>query len=544
MKSDNIATRLQDNTSRYPGRAAIIYPGRNRSWEIITYKQLNERSHILALGLAALGLKPGMRAVLMTPPSIDFFALVFALLQTGVIPVMIDPAIGLRNVTACLVVAHPEVFFGSKLTHGIRCLFGWGKKSLLLNLSIENVIRAGESAAEISFPGQLPESEAAIIYTSGSTGLPKGVMFSLANLAAQVDMLSRTLHLSGNEIDLPAFPLFALIDCLLGVTAVIPQMHFPRPARVDPAKMVAAIQAHQVDTMFVSPAALDRLARYGQKYQITLPSLKQVITAGAPAPVTVQEMFRQMLADKANLYGIYGSTETLPVSIVDSLEVLNETRYLTERGAGICIGRAVDGAEVRIIPIGNEPIQKWDETLILPVGKIGEITVEGPAVTNTYIGQEKANLLAKIKGEDGKVIHRMGDVGYFDEKGRLWYCGRKSHMVVTTTGTLFTEAIEGIFNAHPLVFRTALIGVAKPGTLRLAQNDQGTEPVLWVELIHSARNADQNKIRAELLQVAQDHQATQEIRTVLFHHSFPTDVRHNSKIIREKLAALAQSRLR
>ena len=67
----------------------------------------------------------------------------------------------------------------------------------------------------------------------------------------------------------------------------------------------------------------------------------------------------------------------------------------------------------------------------------------------------------------------MGDVGYFDEQGRLWYCGRKSHRVITNDDVLFTEQIEGIFNAHPLVYRTALVGVNK-------------EPVLWIELEQNA----------------------------------------------------------
>jgi olefin beta-lactone synthetase len=535
----SLTSRLQENASRFPDKPVFIYQDRRGSWQTVTYRQLNERSRLMARGIAALGIQPGMRAVLMTPPSIDFFALALALLGAGVVSVMIDPGIGLRSVTTCLAAAQPEVYFGSALTHMIRRLFGWGQQSLRLNLSTADVARAGSYASTAAFaadpvlPVLVPESEAAIVYTSGSTGLPKGAVFSHANFAAQMDMLVQGLDLQGDEIDLPAFPLFALIDCLLGVTAIIPDMRFPRPAQVDPALLITAIQTQHVDTMFASPAALDRLARYAIKHQITLPGLKRVITAGAPAPTAVQEMFHRLLVPEAKLVGVYGSTETLPVTLIDSREVLNETRYLSDQGAGVCIGRPANGAQVRVITISDEVIPQWRESLQLPVGEVGEITVKGGAVTESYVGQEQATVLAKIRDTDGKIIHRMGDLGYFDAQGRLWYCGRKSHRVVTAGGTLFTEKLEGIFNAHPRVYRSALVGVQRAGF---------SEPVLWVELNSTSHRADPNQVSTELLELAKGHAAAQHIKTFLFHRHFPTDIRHNSKIIREKLAELARKR--
>ncbi len=69
----------------------------------------------------------------------------------------------------------------------------------------------------------------------------------------------------------------------------------------------------------------------------------------------------------------------------------------------------------------------------------------------------------------------MGDVGYRDNQGRIWFCARKAHRVVTATPggeTLFTIPCEAVFNTHPAVFRTALVGVGSPGAMR---------PVLCVE---------------------------------------------------------------
>jgi acyl-coenzyme A synthetase/AMP-(fatty) acid ligase len=181
-----------------------------------------------------------------------------------------------------------------------------------------------------------------------------------------------------------------------------------------------------------------------------------------------------------------------------------------------------------VIGISDSAIRQWEDSLEVDPNVVGEITVQGAAVTGSYIAREGSNQLAKI--HDGhQIIHRMGDVGYFDEQGRLWYCGRKSHRVITKDDVLFTEQIEGIFNIHPLVFRTALVGV-------------NGEPVLWVELKMGVRE-NKDKIKDRLIDLAKEHPQASRIRKFLFMKKFPTDVRHNSKIIREELTILAKKRL-
>jgi olefin beta-lactone synthetase len=525
-----LTTRLQCNAEHFPDKPAFIFPGRKSAWDSIPYRQLAEKSELFARGLSALGIQPGMRAALMAPPSIDLFALVYALLRCGIVPVMVDPSIGLRNVTPCLAEVAPQIYIGSPLTQALRLLFGWGRASLKLTLTLAEIARAGANAslpAPVEFD---PQSEAAIVYTSGSTGLPKGAVYSVDNFAAQLEILSEALTLRGDEIALPAAPLFAIISCLLGVTSIIPEMHFPSPAKIDPAKTIAAIQTHGCNIMFASPAALARLARFGTARGITVDGLKKVITAGAPAPVAVQKQFIRLLPPEGELYSIYGATEALPVSIVNSREILSDTCHLSAQGAGVCIGRPVKGMQVQILPVSDEALTAAED---LRRGGTGEIAVCGRAVTTRYVGREDINRLAKICKEDGVIIHRMGDLGYFDEKGRLWYCGRKSQRVITSTGTLFTEPVEGIFNAHPTVYRSALVGVEKEGV---------TEAWLWVELDPASRGMDRKKLRAELLGLAKSHTMTRTVQTILFHPAFPTDVRHNSKIIREKLALEASRR--
>jgi acyl-CoA synthetase (AMP-forming)/AMP-acid ligase II len=515
--------RLEANAKRHPGKPALIHCDR-RAWKMVTYSELLESSNRFARGLQACRIDHGMRAALMTPPSADFFALAFALLKTGVIPVIVDPAIGLKKVRECLKEAQPDVFIGNGLTHILRLLFGWGRGSIKHNLTLRKIEK--QSSKGMNLDLQIAnDAPAAIVYTSGSTGLPKGAVYTQGNFAAQLDLLQNTFDIKRDEIDLPAFPLYVIIDTLLGVTSVIPDMHFPVPGKTDPQKVLNAIRKFGITNMFASPIVLDILATHVENIKLT--SLKRVITAGAPASFQVQDKFKELLPEDGHLHGIYGATEALPIARVDSDEVLNE-REKTARGAGICLGRPIPGMSVRVIRITDEPITRWDDSLQLGVNVVGEITVQGAAVTRAYISKGDANRLGKIHCGN-EIVHRMGDVGYFDEQGRLWYCGRKSQRVETDRSIFFTDQIEGIFNAHSQVHRTALVRA-------------GDQPVLWVELQND--RTDREKVRRELIKLAQDHPQASQIRTFLFTREFPTDVRHNSKIIREELAALAARRLK
>jgi len=524
----NITSRLELIAQAQPAKPAFIFfSARDKRWETVTFQQLADSTQRFASGLLAGGVTPGMTAALLTPPSADFFALAFAMLKVGVVPIILDPAIGLKKIGECLTESKPDIFIGNGLTHALRVIFGWGKNSVKHNLTIGKV-KGRRSKVKIlttdHFP--LPTNFAAIIYTSGSTGLPKGVLYTHANLAAQLDMLVETFNIAPDEIDLPAFPLYALIDALIGVTSVIPDITFPVPGKTDPEKVIAAIRKFNVTNMFASPVVLDILAKFQQQAVGVqkLQSLKRIITAGAPATIQLQEDFRKLLNDETDLFGIYGATEVLPISKVESREIF-DVKNKSAKGAGVCLGKPVNGTKVRVIQISASAIEQWQDSLEMKPNVVGEITVQGGAVTESYIAREESNRLSKIHDGD-LVIHRMGDVGYFDELGRLWYCGRKSQRVTSNDDVLFTEQIEGIFNVHPLVFRTALVGV-------------DGEPVLWVELKKGVR-ANKDKIKNELIELAKAHPQAVKIKVFLFMKKFPTDVRHNSKIIREELAARAK----
>ncbi|MBI2539415.1 MAG: AMP-binding protein, partial [Deltaproteobacteria bacterium] len=210
---------------------------------------------------------------------------------------------------------------------------------------------------------------------------------------------------------------------------------------------------------------------------------------------------------------------------------------LSNQGAGICVGRALPGVTLKIIKIVDEVIPEWSEGLVLPDGEIGEIVVKGAVVTREYYKRKEQTALAKIR-EGDQIWHRMGDAGHLDNEGRLWFCGRKAHRVVAQTKTLFTVQCEAIFNQHPDVFRSALVGIGPRSSQR---------PVIIVEPKSGkvpTRVKDAERFAQELLDLGSRSELTRDIKDILFHPGFPVDFRHNAKIIREKLAVWAEDRIR
>jgi acyl-CoA synthetase (AMP-forming)/AMP-acid ligase II len=244
---------------------------------------------------------------------------------------------------------------------------------------------------------------------------------------------------------------------------------------------------------------------------------------------------KQAIHPAGEIHTPYGATEALPVASISASEVLGETAASSRAGAGTCVGHRFPGIEWKVIRISDGPIGQLDEIDELPTGQIGELLVTGPVVTRQYVTRVDANSLHKVRDGD-RVWHRMGDVGYLDERDRFWFCGRKSQRVITDQATLYTIPCEAIFNQHPRVYRSALVGVGPPRQQR---------PVVIVELWpdQQTKSADDERgLVGELLDMGARFPHTQGIRDVLIHRSLPVDIRHNAKIFREQLAVWASER--
>lgn len=573
--TSNIASHLAVMADRQPDRPAVLFPARRDAQGVhytqYTFRELDTVSSQMARGFERIGIRRGTRTALLVPPSLDFFALTFALFKVGAVPVLIDPGIGLGNFANCLAEAESQAFIGIPKAQAARVLLGWapsvsipvtvGARWFWGGHTLKQVRALGAQGEPFCPAAPEPDETAAILFTSGSTGPPKGVVYTHEIFTAQVEHIRALYGIQPGEMDLPTFPLFALFGPALGMAAVIPEMDPTRPAEADPVKLIEAIERFGVTNMFGSPAVINRLGRHGEAHGVKLPTLRRAISAGAPVPAKALARFAAMLPSGAQVFTPYGATECLPVASIGSDEILGETRAQTELGKGVCVGKPVPGLTVKIIRITDEAIAAWSDDLELPRGEIGEIAVQAPHATRSYFNRPAATARAKIPAADGKFFHRMGDVGYLDERGRIWFCGRKSHRVVTKTGTHFTIPCEAIFNTHPAVFRSALVGVPPVAALcerRAAESgkppDGGhrpplqegravLEPVICIELEADARAQPETRLREELLALAAKFPHTQAIRTVLFHPAFPVDIRHNAKIFREKLAVWAKEQL-
>ena len=475
----------------------------------------------------------------MVRPTPEFFLLMFALFKVGAIPVLVDPGIDKRALKQCLDEAAPEAFIGIPLAMIAKALLGWAKSSKtrittgtrawLADATLAQIERDGHDAGPQLADTQ-PDDVAAILFTSGSTGVPKGVVYRHRHFVAQIAMLGDAFGIQPGGIDLPTFPPFALFDPALGLTSIIPDMDPTQPAKADPRKLHAAIAGFGVNQLFGSPALMRVLAEHGE----ALPTLRRVTSAGAPVPANVVARMLELLPVNAQFWTPYGATECLPVAVIEGRELLS-LRMRTEHGAGTCVGRPVAGNTVRIIGIDDKAIEHWNDAREVGVGHVGEITVAGPSATDSYFNRDAATMLAKIRealpGGSERIVHRMGDLGYFDSEGLLWFCGRKmQRVVVDAITTLCTEQVEPVFNTHPAIARSALVGIGPKGA---------QDAVLCYELkpgIGRVRRERHDELRA----IGKLFPHTARINTFLHYpKSFPVDIRHNAKISREVLAAWA-----
>jgi acyl-CoA synthetase (AMP-forming)/AMP-acid ligase II len=311
-------------------------------------------------------------------------------------------------------------------------------------------------------------------------------------------------------------------------------MDATKPAKADPVKILEAINDNGATSMFGSPALVDTLSRYGAANNIKMPSINKVLSCGAPARNDILNRVHKMLVGDAQVYTPYGATESLPVASIGSKAILVETAEETANGGGTCVGIPISHVDVKIIKITDEPIENWENVEFCNPNEIGEITVKGPIVTKKYYKRDESTKLAKIK-EGNQIWHRMGDVGRIDEKGRLWFCGRKTHRVEAENEVFFTIPCERIFNQHKRVFRTALAGVGPKG--------QQT-PVICVELEANDSGENISGLFSELKEMGAKFEHTKNIKHFLIHSGFPVDIRHNAKIGREKLSEWATQQIR
>jgi olefin beta-lactone synthetase len=517
--------------------------GRSRT---VSWRALASRTDELARGLLAIGVAPGDRVAVLVPPGADLTAVLYACLRIGAVVVVADAGLGLVALSRAVTAAEPVAVIGIERALLAAKALRWaptlvaagpvnrrlaralGVRATLVELAELGAAAGAADSEALEWPEA--DDEAAVLFTSGSTGPAKGVVYTHRGLAGMRDAVAVTYAISPAHPFVAAFAPFALLGPALGATSVSPDMDVTAPRTLTASALAAAVRsladAHADGVVvFASPAALAGVLATqhdaSDEDRAALTQVGTLLSAGAPVPAELLLEVRALMPD-ASLRTPYGMTEMLPVTDIDLTEIL-----VAGDGPGVCVGRPVEGARVAISALDDDGTAGGvpDAT----PGVLGEILVSGPHLKARY------DRLWFTQAESARDAgwHRTGDVGRLDDEGRLWVEGRLAHVVVTDRGVVTPVAPERVVDGLEGVARSALVGVGPRGTQQLVvvvepdEADAGAAGGVLADPALAARV--RSALAGRGLRVA----------AVLVVQSLPTDLRHNSKIDRTRLAAWA-----
>lgn len=498
-----LTAALAERAAADPEAAAVVDL---RSGVAVAAGPLHDLVSRLASGLQAAGVRRGDRVAMLVPVGVPLIAAVYACWQLGLVPVIADRGLGRRGIRRALRSTQPRFALTSSRTRWAARLARLAPAATVLDVDDLAAARPDPGAPHAVAPA--PEEAAAVLFTSGATGPAKGVRYTHGQLVALRGAMTATFDVSGRDALVAAFAPFALLGPALGIPVAIPDMDLTAPATLRADALDDACRAVSATLVFAAPAALASVAGS----DVRLGDVRSVLSAGAPVPPDVLAAARRLFP-RATMHTPYGMTEVLVVTS-------GEEPLAPERG--VHVGRPVDGAEVRILPLGFDAAEPPD-----PVdgGAMGEIVVSAPWCSQGYDGLWPLQSEARFELE-GRVFHRTGDVGHLDATG-LWVEGRVGHVVHTRCGPVTPVGIEEAVRAW-WGRRAALVGVGPVGRQVLVVVLEGPGP----EGVVDAGTA--GAVRALVPDVA----------AVCRRGRLPVDIRHNSKIDRTAVARWAEALLR
>lgn len=545
-----------------PGAAPSAAPrARTVSWRL-----LSRRVREIAAGLHAVGVRHGDRVSLLVPPGADLTAVLYACLRIGAVVVVADAGLGVQGLTRAVRGAQPDHVIGAAKGLAAARALGWPGARISttpLSAAAASALGVGLCLADVVDLGRLtelppepaPDDVAAILFTSGSTGPAKGVVYRHEQLAAVRDVLAARYALGVGDGLVAGFAPFALLGPALGCLSVTPDMDVTAPRTLTARAVAAAVRAaadgarpgdgtrlrdgtpsgaDRADvTLFLSPAAIANVVATADDLEPeardALAGVRTFLSAGAPVPVRLLERAARLLPH-ATAHTPYGMTEGLLLTDI----TLDGIRAAGDGGAagGVCVGRPAPGVEVRISPLDDDGAATGP--LTTAAGVTGEAVVAAPHVRDHYDRLWLTERASRLLHPDddappgGLRWHRTGDVGRLDEDGRLWVEGRLAHVVVTADGVVTPVGPEQRAGSVPGVVRAAVVGVGPRGTQQL---------VVVAETEPRVRRPEQV---APALAAAVRAAVGRPVAAVLAVAELPTDVRHNSKIDRARLAAWAE----
>lgn len=513
----------------------------------------------IARGLQLAGLRRGDRVSLLVTPGNDLTAAAYGVLKAGGVAVVADAGLSPAGMTRAIRAADPQWIIGEVPGLTLARAAGWpGRRvsvrplgalpgrALRVETSLTALVRDTPDGP-IATPGL--DDDAAILFTSGSTGPAKGVRYTHRSLGALAGLLAGHFGVRPGTGLVAGFPPFALLGPGIGATSVTPDMSVTKPRTLTAAALADAVAAGDCTMVFASPAAFANVvataADLTAGQRAACGRVELVLSAGAPVPLSLMDAVAQVFP-AAQLHSPYGMTEGLLLTDIDRPGVAQAA----ESGEhGVCVGTPIPGVELTIAPL------TMDGTAAASLlsgadaaGVLGEVVVAAPHVKDGYDrlwdtqaqsardGSAAEDPDAGAGAGPGAQRHRTNDIGHLDAAGRLWLEGRLQHVITAPGGPIGPAGLEAIVDELPGVLRSAAVGVGPVGTQAIVcvlepNPAQGLHPGLApLELADAVRAA---ALAALGLDVA----------AVLVAREFPTDIRHNSKIDRSRLARWAAEAL-
>jgi olefin beta-lactone synthetase len=498
------------------GAAAVTELRRGRT-RAVSFAELEQRISRVAAGLQADGVRPGHRVALLVPPGIDLTVAVYACWRIGAVIVVADAGLGVGGLAHALRSAGPEHVIG--IGRALTAARLWRVPGCRLPIGRLREYAGLDRMVSAHLPHA--DDEAAVLFTSGATGPAKGVVYTLAQLSAQIELVRSTYRLTEADRLVAAFAPFALYGPALGVGAVVPDMTVTAPGTLTAAALADAAAAVNATVVFASPAALRNVvataAGLEEAQRAALSRVRLVMSAGAPVPAQLLCQVGRLLPNAA-LHTPYGMTEALPVADISLPEIEQ-----AGPGNGVCVGRPLPGVEVRLSPLDR--LGRAEGPLTAEPGVTGEICVAAAHVKLRY----DRLWVTERASTRNPGWHRTGDVGHLDQSGRLWVEGRLVHVVSAPGGPVTPVGIEQAIEAVDEVALAAVVGVGPPGTQQVvavvvpAAGQRRTGPLAPPALAAAVRAAA----------------APTPLAAVLTTRRLPTDIRHASKIDRAAVARWA-----
>ena len=543
-------------TKKHPNKTAFIFLSRDpKSTEVnqISFKELDEKSSRAATLLSREGFHDGIVTIVLAKPSIDFVILLYGMLKTGAVPLLlprlnIRTRSGRKEMRKILKRANPKGIIGNKFSIFVSQFLFLNKKpeKILIFSKLKQFYsdNSNPNSFNINSDMDWAESAAFVKYTTGTTGPAKGVIYTHRMLHSHLQAL-RSEGINDHDVFYGRGGTL-IVHPLIGASSVL---NFSSPKQTTGLDVVSISKKWSVTTAILSPPTAINLADYISKQESRnadkmLPSIKRLYVGGESVSAQVAEIIELHLSDdcpsEGGFHSVYGATEGFPLCYAPS-SILSETQQQTASGMGVCLGNEAGEIDLRILsysesddfhdipPVKNQgPISKLS---------IGEISVNGPVVYSSLIGQDEglfggANSWATRK-KDGTRWHRTGDLGYRDQDGRIWIVGRKSHSVKLHNGLfLHTKPVEEFFNSR-LGIRTAIV-----------QGLDNQKPILIVEKSVINWPEMRTSLNNELSDFSESFGEKLNLEFIHYGKSFPVDSGHEAKIEREKLNHWAIKKLK